>query len=413
MLIDRGFSVENYVGTYRVEYSETIEAKMIVSEEFNCPIGNEKELKKKQIFSFDSADEFLFLELANLDVSNEKDVLTYCNKYGLPYSSQVCMDTEIGFDADVTKLAREVIGSIKIGSDNKYLRQDTMTYDEFCRLATHVRLLLEFKTVLDSTSQVISDESALKLLRFMIYFSLFSQEHIYDYSMDNPDPLPQTRTVRFQYSFHYFRRNTDYPNMKELPLEEQFFVFLRYCHGLTTHEKEIRDSAVICDLASSTISKLFRFYVMLFGCEKISENGWFSMIRNGAGTVPEDVLPSVDKMHLRKLCIEILSDIVNEGLRSIRPQLVLESKEGFEIEGQWKFHHQMEGIYMEFFIELAKNSQYRLCDNPTCGKLFSASRNRPNKRYCCRECALLQAKRNQRARERAKQSGQVEPDKEQ
>lgn len=413
MLIDRGFSVENYVGTYRVEYSETIEAKMIVSEEFNHPIGDEKELKKKQIFAFDSSDEFLFLKLANLDVSNEKDVLDYCNKYGLPYSSQVSADTENGLDSDVTQLARETIAAIKFDSDNKYLRQDTMTYDEFCRLATHVRLLLEFKAVLDSASQAITDEATLKLLRFMIYFSLFSQEHIYNYSVDNPDPLPQTRTVRFQYAFHYYRRNADDPKVKELPIEAQLLSFLGYCYKLMSSPEEICDSAIISDLASNTGSKLYQFYMTLFKYEKIPNNEWLSMIRNGGDTVPKDVVLFVNKTQLRKLCIKILSDIVNEGLRSIRPQLVLESKEGFEIEGQWKFHHQMEGIYMEFFIELAKSSQYRLCDNPTCGNLFSASRNRPNKRYCCRECAMLQAKRNQRARERAKQSEQVETDKEQ
>lgn len=406
MLIDRGFNVDNYVGTYHMEYSETIGARMIVSEEFNRPTCDETPLEKKQIFSFDSSDKFLFLELANLDISKDEDILSYCNKYGLPYSSQVCTDVELGLASDVAPLAKEIIRDIKIGSDNNYFRQDTMAYDEFCRLALHVRLLLEFKAVLDATNQSISNESALKLLRFMIYFSLFSQEHIYDYSKDNPDPLPQTRTVRFQYSFHYFRRNNNYPNMKELPLEDQFVIFLAYCQGLMSNPELIRDSAIICDLASSTIKRLFYIYATLFKYEKIPENGWFSTIRSGTGDVPKDVLQHIDRDELRGICMEILRDIVNEGLINVHPRLVLQSSE-IGIQGRWKLNHQMEGIYMELFIELAKNSQYRLCDNPTCGKLFSASRNRPNKRYCCHECAELQAKRNQRARERAKKAEQV------
>ena len=112
MLIDRGFNVDNYVGTYHIEDNETIGARMIVSEEFNRPTCDEIPLKKKQIFSFDSSDKFLFLELANLNISRDEDILSYCNKYGLPYSSQVCTDAELGLASDVAPLAKEII---KIG----------------------------------------------------------------------------------------------------------------------------------------------------------------------------------------------------------------------------------------------------------------------------------------------------------
>ncbi len=67
MLIDRGFFVDNYVGTYKMIEDKTIDATMIVSTEVSDAKQGEQQLLKKRIFEFDRRDDkYIFLELANV-----------------------------------------------------------------------------------------------------------------------------------------------------------------------------------------------------------------------------------------------------------------------------------------------------------------------------------------------------------
>ena len=165
MMIDKGFFVENYVGNYEMQVSSELNATMIVSKEVNCAEGEEPSLRKKRIFEFDRReDDYIFLQLANVDISCNDSILEYCNRYGLPYSSQICCDEESGIDEDVNldtaKRLSKRISTI-------YSRNDTMDRLEFCRLAVQVRKLMELKEILDAP---VMDESAcVRLIPLLTY----------------------------------------------------------------------------------------------------------------------------------------------------------------------------------------------------------------------------------------------------
>ena len=52
MMIDKGFFVENYVGSYEMQVNSELDATMIVSKEVNFAEGEELSLRKKRIFEF-------------------------------------------------------------------------------------------------------------------------------------------------------------------------------------------------------------------------------------------------------------------------------------------------------------------------------------------------------------------------
>lgn len=446
MIIDKGFDVENYVGTYEMIEDKTLDATMIVSKESRIPADDGTTLTKKQIFRFNSPNEHLFLKLANLDASNDSEILDYCNQYGLPYSLQALNDRELQLDDEAnTEVARRIIS---YALDDGYPKHDAMDRLEFRRLATHVAHLMNLKSALDKADaeltgsptntkragaeridakKVMSLDTTKTLIQYLVFFSLFSQEFIYDFN--NEDPQPQTHTVRFQYDFHFFRRkNHFYENGKDrCSIEYQLFLYLIQCGNLQLEGSksgplnEQVHLQTITHLTSVTTSSLISFYRILLENDLFPENGWISKIqeittgqREGKVTdqskyIPDDIQEVVKPHALLDLCRMVFRDIVNEGIVNVKPRLVLDNvtrkdKRNLNqttFRGHWRLRHQMEGVYMELFIELAQNSLYRRCQNLTCGKLFPASRNRPNKIYCCHECAALQAKRNERARKKA------------
>ncbi len=423
MMIDKGFFVENYVGNYEMQVSSELNATMIVSKEVNCAEGEEPSLRKKRIFEFDRReDDYIFLQLANVDISCNDSILEYCNRYGLPYSSQICCDEESGIDEDVNldtaKRLSKRISTI-------YSRNDTMDRLEFCRLAVQVRKLMELKEILDAP---VMDESAcVRLIPLLTYLIFYSREFIYDY--DETDPLPHTRIMNLQYCFHLFCRVNKKLSQRLSPAD-RIATFLQQYKHLAEDQELVSDPMLLSDLMSEENQRVLSVFGQIFLQDKYSRpqvivssdateyvvtlkdrtvlaeeaklavhtKNQFSIDEYRWVTFDDEVKYEGNKDELRQLSFDVLRDAVNEGLTRVTPRLIFEKG---ALHGEWQLRYQMEGIYMELFTELASDSLYRLCANPTCGKFFSVSRNRPNKIYCCHECAALQAKRNQRARKKS------------
>lgn len=423
MMIDKGFFVENYVGSYEMQVNSELDATMIVSKEVNFAEDEESSLRKKRIFEFDRRDDdYIFLQLANVDISCDDSILDYCNRYGLPYSSQICYDQESGIDEDVNldtaKRLSERVSTV-------YSRNDTMDRLEFCRLAVQVRKLMELKEILDTPA--MDAPVCAKLIPLLTYLIFYSREFIYDYG--ETDPLPHTRIMNLQYFFHYVCRH-DKEILQRLSPADRIATFLQRYEHLTEDQALVQDPMLLSHLMSeenqrvlSVFKQIFLqdqyFGPLIFSFPDATEQmvtledhtvlvevvrvaahtkTQFSVDEYGQVTFNDEVEYTGSKDVLRELAFDVLRDAINEGLTQVTPQLIFE--EGI-LRGEWQLRFQMEGIYMELFTELASSSLYRLCANPTCGKFFSASRNRSNKIYCCHECAALQAKRNQRARRKS------------
>ena len=92
---DIGFWVDNYVGTYQIVENQG--KQYIVSNEFHPAKKGEPELKKKRLFmDLFTNNEYILIQLANVNTKSEESVLNFCNQYGLPYSSSRINDEQPG-----------------------------------------------------------------------------------------------------------------------------------------------------------------------------------------------------------------------------------------------------------------------------------------------------------------------------
>lgn len=201
MVTDKDFYVENYVGTYRIEFCEDLNEIVIVSHECILPVQGEKKLRKERLFEYGAKnDDYLYLALANVDVDSDSSILAYCNKYGLPYSSQLIWEKRkwLGPDVDVETASR----SDQVDTST-FCRNDMMTKAGFCEMVVIVRKLIRLRTLINEKSY--TDASYTELTSTLLFFIFFSHSSHYDYS-PNEYALPRERLMRFQYEFQLFSR---------------------------------------------------------------------------------------------------------------------------------------------------------------------------------------------------------------
>lgn len=90
---DIGFWVDNYVGTYQIIESEG--KKYIASKEFHPARNGEAELKKKRLFmDLFKNNEYILIQLANVDTKDENLLLGFETNTVYPYSSSKIDDEE-------------------------------------------------------------------------------------------------------------------------------------------------------------------------------------------------------------------------------------------------------------------------------------------------------------------------------
>lgn len=285
MMIDRGFSIENYVGTYNMVKDKEVDATLIVSNEFNYAKDGEEELKKKQIFQYDRAsDDYIFLNLAHVDIDSDKSILEYCNKYGLPYSSQISFDEESGVGEDTRKdIARYVNARI----NDLYQRKDTMDRLEFCRLAVQIRKMLELKVILDREREKGKKIRGLKeqetanrslcseLIPLLTYLVFYSRAFIYDYDFSfnydkdftDEGALPYTRIMSLQYDFHFACKRNSRIYDKLTPADK-IATFIGQCKNLIGNLGRIGDSMTVCDLTSEEDIRVLNVFNQIFKEDK-------------------------------------------------------------------------------------------------------------------------------------------------
>ena len=397
MVTDKGFYVDNYVGTYRMEFCKDLNAMIIVSAEQNYPMQGEKQLKRKRLFEHNARDnDYIYIALANVDLNSDASILAYCNRYGLPYSSQLIYEKYnwLGPDVDVETASR-----IALLGNSAFCKNDMMTKTGFCEAVIIVRELIRLQELIREKN--FTDTSYTEFVSVLLFFTFFS--HINHYSYD-PDEyaLPRERLMRFQYEFHLFRlkhgirdgNSYCYDVIKFLDFIEQ----RRKCiESVESTRLQADISSTEVDLVIAALAP-FLYSRGLDGCVNIAHS--FTYESFGDIKFESEVTSNNSKNNienLRKLGLEVFRSIINEGLEFITPSL---SFEDGMLRGDWKLSYQMSGIYMELFLEASSNALVRQCANPTCGHYFSVSRSDPRKRYCCRECAVLEAKRRERRKKK-------------
>ena len=143
LVIDKGFYVDNFVGTYDIAIDSISGEKYIVSEERRYPTDKEMPLKKKRLFEYDAkTEDYIYMNFANINLRSEKSILGFCNQYGLPYSSQIIRDKNKWLGDDIDPSITEGHSDI---DEWKYARNDVMTLNGFFRSVITVQKLMRLK----------------------------------------------------------------------------------------------------------------------------------------------------------------------------------------------------------------------------------------------------------------------------
>lgn len=380
---DYGFSIVNYIGHYKIIDDNGLR---IVSEEYHPARGSEKELNTITLFVDDfKNNDYLLIALANVDIKKDSDIIGFCNKYGLPYSSAKINDEQPGYyiwglDVDEATYARW----------DPYYQQDTMSRFEFCRHASSAKRLLNVKAEIEATKR-----NPHAMLQYLLPLLLLDRRHLYELNED--DLTPETPTGRFQWYFlSVFERE------KKKDEKISFIVALLYfiqdiqdtCKNLYKHpisEQRLKD------YKSSDWNNLFQLLleVMKLNTRHLNEITFDDF---GNITLPRDLeITESLQTYMYTLAPQILMDMINEGLIKVHPTLFINSKGKFAAD--WLLKYQYEGLLLEIFLMLSSGSQLRKCANPTCEKFFSPS-SHSDKMFCTQRCASLVAKRRQRMRDK-------------
>lgn len=405
MYFPNGFYVNNYVGTYKIAYSLMHREMIIVSRE-DTDANSLNKLTRTPIFkkAFEN-NEPIYIEFSNIKTSDAKSILTYCNKYGLPYSSQIIKQKRLWMEVDETNnrvdACADTVADTPQLSMEQLENRDYMTVKGFQRSVILVNRLVRLRALTDAETLNCSEYT--ELLSLLIFFLFFSHEYDFDYD-PREDAIPKTQLLRFQYAFQLFRRK-DQLSQYATKTQQIALFFLR-CKFLKRIGEDAIESIHLWSLINSksveNVMNLFTFLeTSLDAKNEPDKKDLFSMDSYGEIIFTKNgikELPLENQVEMRNLGKEVLCNVINDGLHAITPILRFEKP---TFEGDWELNFQMAGIFMEIYMDITNQFFVRQCANPTCGNFFSVSRNRPNKIYCSRECALLVAKRKERARKKA------------
>lgn len=371
---DSGLSVENYVGTY--ELKKDGDLIFIVSKEFHKPRENEEPLKKKMLYVDDfKNNDYLFLKLANVDISNTESIIEFCNEYGLPYSSAKISDIMPGYYFWGLEMTEQQYAQMY-----PFYRHDNMSLHEFKRHAICARRLMEVKNELES-----ENTNYINLLKYLLPMLLYYRQELYEDS----DIEPTNATTRFQ-KFYLDTRKKYIKNNPNASFEELAFSFIiEYRNSC----KKQQDASFEQDLRSDywiSLADLLFFLAKYNLLKDITFDDLFVL------TYKNDiVLPECVTSLLTKIGPIVLNDTINEGLSQVHPKLTY-------IDGRyindWDIRFQYEGLLVELSLLLSAGNQIKKCANPTCEKFFTPDGHR-DKLYCSHRCGALVAKRRQRQRD--------------
>ncbi len=402
MVIDRGFSVNNYVGTYKMTYIPDKDDIFIMSKEYkNARQDKDKvededevevEIKSKTLFTFDEKHyKYICTEFANINLDHDESILNFCNLYGLPFSSLKILDIQECFTIFNLEVPEEIYETY-----DPYYRQDNMPRSEFCE---HVMFMRNMFILKGHVEQVISNsyKSCLtdwnELLEAFLSLLLTNP---YEYYLLRDETPAASSSLRFHDYFTSFRKSFDKMD-NDSSIENIIKFFLKDYDELCKNPEKINNTYSYDEDYKSQhwndlkdlLEQLFKNNLFLNFTSTLYGNVKFDLVH---------VLSEPVQKQLTTLSTQLLCDLANEFLSRIHPSLSFDKDN--QISSNWVINSQFEGMILEFFFLISRKTIFRKCANPTCGNYFSTLTGSPTKKYCCHSCALLEAKRRERKKKK-------------
>lgn len=412
-----GFPVYNYVGKYKFDWYEN--NCFIVSEEANSSENDTSALEYKRIEIGKYIDDnFLVIEMANVNLKDDFSILAFCNKYGLTRSYAKLNDLQPGWAPFY------YLGDYEqYSKDFPFYYNDNMTLFEFKKHILAAKHYLKVITEINSWKEALENCNPASMLENLLPILLFQRSHIFDFDDSAPEPI--TITGRFQKLFlsMLHKHNLDIEGLKLFDLINSITSFLKkkqyelatISSDTSLTSKQVYDKFIsqnncraqfAYDLGTHYVNCLVDFLYLTLAILEINDCKNVKTTKYGTIKIKSEIkiIPEfVELMYL--LAPGIISEMITEELSHL--------KLGIQYNGNY-FEPKSDNFFlydamlMDLYITLSKKSIIRKCANPKCDCFFPCIGHH-NKIYCSTRCAQLVAKRNQRARDkkRKKPNGPV------
>lgn len=313
----------------------------------------------------------LAIAFANIDENDAMQVLNFCNAYGLPYSSQRCLEKRAHLDDENHSV---LISDFSYIDDTLYLG-DILTEKDYAAADAEVTLLE-------------TDEMDIMSLRLfarcvkIVRSILTIQSYLVKREGTQADVI-----YALAYLVHYSARGLHYllPRIESPTLRaaEYFATTKRISYTQLLKQMRKIDTDYACQLQSFL--------------ELADEHLLLTLADYDKGLLTKKQLTTmIDNENSKNAVLDyafakrVILDIINDNIYTARPQMhMLQEK----FTSLWQCTYLMQAIYLDLYQLLLNPGEYHRCANPKCSNYFLINGRRADKRYCCNSCASAMGKK--------------------
>ena len=317
----------------------------------------------------------LAIAFANIDENDAMQVLNFCNAYGLPYSSQRCLEKRAHLDDENHSV---LISDFSYIDDTLYLG-DILTEKDYAAADAEVTLRY---TLLETDELDIMSLRLFARCVKIVRSILTIQSYLVKREGTQADVI-----YALAYLLHYSARGLHYllPRIESPTLRAAEYFATTKRISYTQLLKQVRkiDAEYACQLQSFL--------------ELADEHLLLTLADYDKGLLTKKQLTTmIDNENSKNAVLDyafarrVILDIINDNIYTARPQMhMLQEK----FTSLWQCTYLMQAIYLDLYQLLLNPGEYRRCANPKCSNYFLISGRRADKRYCCNSCASSMGKK--------------------
>lgn len=316
----------------------------------------------------------LAIAFANINENDAMQVLNFCNAYGLPYSSQRCLDKRAHLDDENHSV---LVSDVSYLEERLYLRDMLVEADY---VANDVELTLNYGLLETDEMDIMSLRLFARCVK-IVRSILTIQSYLVKREGTQADVI-----YALAYLLHYSARGLHYllPRIESPTLRAAEYFATTKRISYTQLLKQVRkiDTDYACQLQSFL--------------ELADEHLLLTLADYDKGLLTKKQLTTmIDNENSKNAVLDyafarrVILDIINDNIYTARPQMhMLQEK----FTSLWQCTYLMQAIYLDLHQLLLNPGEYRRCANPECSNYFLISGKRADKRYCSNRCASKMGK---------------------
>ena len=411
------FQFSTVVSSYNIEENSNL--KFIVG------LNTETKIKKTN-----ESDESLCIQFANLNISNKRSIINFCNNYGLPFSSYKCEQLRAENNIEINSAKQEKVNNgivfnyldllcqqkhinnitlleiLEGSSNNKRSKNhsregnaqspntniqlysqkhDYMLLDFFTRLVKIVKSILMIADYIQKGEKVVSLNLAVFYLSYLLFFYKKGCSYL---DLNEPSSYTGKFCLYLQNYLHSFQCNTIVKNDDEISYLKDLYKDL-YKYDISALLNGLKDIYKIKNspLYNNEDTKLLVNFISSFPQEyyyklldfDFSSKNLYKITKN----IEKFQIDNTFQYFSKDFAKKVITDLINDEILNINRKIVTENNNFVEsIEATYL----MEYIYADLYNQLVNRDSFKKCEYLYCNNFFIKKLHYKNKRFCCENC---------------------------